>query len=178
MYAKLWPGNKHGNLGPKCGTLLCIDDDTTYGVKTFNFRDNYGAGDPHVSDKGRLIFADDIDNEPVIPDQTRGHRADVGYYRTAPPKWHHWRSMNVNAMAADQHHLFACGAPLDEGKDTFAPYEGRAGSVLMTFDKKSGDPVAELVLDDQPVFDGLIAAAGRLYMTTMNGRVICMREKP
>jgi hypothetical protein len=48
----------------------------------------------------------------------------------------------------------------------------------MSFDKKTGDPVAELELDDQPVFDGLIASAGRLYMTTMNGRVICMTEKP
>jgi hypothetical protein len=179
MYARLWPGNNHGNLGAKCGTLLCVDDENVYGVKTFTFRDSYGAGDPRVSSKGQLIFADDIDNEPVIPDRARGCRAGVGYYRAAPPKWHHWKKMHVNAMTVDQERLFACGAPLENNRgDPFAPFEGRAGCVLMTFDKKTGDPVAELELDDQPVFDGLIASAGRLYMTTMNGRVICMTEKP
>jgi hypothetical protein len=33
---------------------------------------------------------------------------------------------------------------------------------------------SSLELGDQPVFDGLIATGGKLFMTTMNGEIICI----
>ncbi len=176
MYAELWPGNNHANpYGAKSGQILCIDEQNTYGVKMFNWRQKYGSEDAHVSDKGQLLFADDNDNEPIIPDPARGCRAGIGYTRAAPPKWFHWKKMYMCAMTVAGDHLFVAGAPLDKvGADPFAPYEGRAGSTIMAFQKETGEPLAQLELDDQPVFDGLIAAGGRLYATTMNGNVLCL----
>jgi len=37
-----------------------------------------------------------------------------------------------------------------------------------------GRKVAEYTLDAPPVFDGLIAARGRLYLSTTDGKVLCM----
>ena len=43
------------------------------------------------------------------------------------------------------------------------------------FDAASGKKLSEQDLDGPPVFDGLIAANGELYMTTANGSVVCYR---
>ncbi|NQT36554.1 MAG: hypothetical protein HQ581_03640, partial [Planctomycetes bacterium] len=48
------------------------------------------------------------------------------------------------------------------------------GAVLCAHSADDGRKLAEQKLDAPPVFDGLIAAAGRLYMTTMNGTLICL----
>jgi hypothetical protein len=36
----------------------------------------------------------------------------------------------------------------------------------------------EIPLDVPPVFDGLIIAEGRLFLSTLDGRVICLGGKP
>ena len=56
-------------------------------------------------------------------------------------------------------------------------FEGRGGGVLWTASAKTGDKTAELELDTIPVFDGMAAARGRLYMTCVNGSVKCFAEK-
>jgi len=38
---------------------------------------------------------------------------------------------------------------------------------------KDGAKLAERALDVPPVFDGLIVAHRRLYMTTTDGRIVC-----
>ena len=55
-----------------------------------------------------------------------------------------------------------------------AALEGRRGAVLWAVDATNGAKRAEQRLDAMPVFDGLIAASGKLYMATTNGRVICL----
>jgi hypothetical protein len=37
-----------------------------------------------------------------------------------------------------------------------------------------GQTLAEHTLEAPPVFDGLIAAAGRLFMSTTDGRILCL----
>ena len=39
-----------------------------------------------------------------------------------------------------------------------------------------GKTLAEYKLDAMPVFDGLIAARGRLYMSTVDGHVVCLGQ--
>jgi len=40
-----------------------------------------------------------------------------------------------------------------------------------------GSQLAERRLGAAPVFDGLIAAAGRLYLSTADGHVVCLGQK-
>ncbi len=51
---------------------------------------------------------------------------------------------------------------------------GKYGANLIAFDAESGEKLAELKLSAPPRFDGLIAAAGRLYLVTADGTVIAM----
>jgi outer membrane protein assembly factor BamB len=55
-----------------------------------------------------------------------------------------------------------------------AALEGRRGAVLWAVDAGSGTKLAETELDAMPVFDGMIAAGGKLYMATTDGRVVCL----
>ncbi|KPK44165.1 MAG: hypothetical protein AMK72_12385 [Planctomycetes bacterium SM23_25] len=53
-------------------------------------------------------------------------------------------------------------------------FAGEAGSVLWAVSAKDGRKEAEIKLDLLPVFDGLIAAGGELYMATVDGKVACL----
>jgi len=61
-------------------------------------------------------------------------------------------------------------------------YAGRKGGQLWAVNKADGRPVARHDLDTIPVFDGLASANGRLYLATIDGRVMSivdfsLREK-
>ncbi len=54
---------------------------------------------------------------------------------------------------------------------------GKHGAFMQVFSKKDGKRLAEQKLDCLPAFDGLIAAAGRLYMVTDDGSLVCYQGK-
>ncbi len=51
--------------------------------------------------------------------------------------------------------------------------EGRKGAVVRTFSTGDGKQIAEYKLDSPPVFNGMAAAGGRLYLVTVDGKVRC-----
>ncbi|MFQ6035778.1 MAG: PQQ-binding-like beta-propeller repeat protein [Sedimentisphaerales bacterium] len=56
-------------------------------------------------------------------------------------------------------------------------YEGKMGGILWAVSAVDGRRLAEYKLDSVPVFDGMAAANGRLYLAMKNGRVLCLAEK-
>ena len=55
-----------------------------------------------------------------------------------------------------------------------AALKGQSGAFLYAVDPATGQTLAEHRLKALPVFDGLIAAAGKVFITTTNGRLICL----
>ena len=53
-------------------------------------------------------------------------------------------------------------------------FDGRRGGQLWAVSKKDGSLLGRYALDSPPAFDGMIAAAGRLYTTTVDGHVLCL----
>ncbi len=74
--------------------------------------------------------------------------------------------------------LFVAG-PLDktDEKDPWATFEGRAGGVLCVLQADTGKKLAEHKLSAPPVWNGMAAANGRLYISTRDGRLICLGKK-
>ena len=58
-----------------------------------------------------------------------------------------------------------------------AALAGKRGAIMKAIDADSGDALAEYKLASPPVFDGMIAAGGRLYIVTTDGKVICYGPK-
>ena len=107
---------------------------------------------------------------------------------------HHWTKglpIYVRAMALADGLLFVSGTPdtLDEEKTfheinrpeaqerltTYADaFAGKKGATLAVVSAANGETIAQYELDAPPVFDGLAAARGRLYMALTDGKVLCM----
>jgi hypothetical protein len=201
MYAKRWPGFQLANQAPKSGQLLMVDADTTYSVGVF-YRRNRHSTMFFPAKEGYLLFADANTNEPQIvgeegarppvewlPQSTYessrglaqldqpafGQDKGVGYTRAEAPLWMTWLPVRMRAMVKAGERIYAAGEP-DElpENDPYAAFEGRLGARLVTVNATDGALVDSIELDTPPVFDGMIAARNRLFLTLNDGSILCL----
>jgi len=106
----------------------------------------------------------------------------------------HWKMAHppllVRAMALANDTLFVAGPPdlVDERemwgrsnepvfqqkmREQAEALEGSRGGVLWAVSTEDGDKLDECKLDDLPTFDGMTAAAGRLFMATTDHKLLC-----
>jgi len=177
MYSGTWPGFYLAHRGAKTGQLLVVGPARTYAVQAYPSR-NLQSPLFRPASKGYLLLADANDTEPVLDATTRGTPKGWGFEREKPPVWFAWTPIRIRAMVLAGERLFVAGPPdvLDPA-DPMAAFEGRAGAVLRTVSAADGATLAEQRLDASPVFNGLIAAAGRLYLVTTDGQVRCFAGK-
>ncbi|MGM0490383.1 MAG: PQQ-binding-like beta-propeller repeat protein [Planctomycetota bacterium] len=175
MYSETWPGFHMGHRAAKSGQLLSVDRDKTYAVQAFPSR-NLQSPLFTPAEKGYLLLADRNENEPVIPDYTRGVPKGIGFTRQEPPVWFQWIPVRVRAMVATEALLFVAGPPdVLDPDDPMAAFEGREGGLLWAVAKENGERRSELQLDSPPIFDGLSAAGGKLFASLKNGAVQCWK---
>ena len=128
----------------------------------------------------RWIFNREVTSKLTVKELSA---ADVKWFQKAPP-------LIVRAMVLADKTLFVAGPPdvLDEESavkkrfdvdvqkqiaDQDAAYAGKMGASLWAVSASDGERLGELKLDSMPVWDGLAAARGRLYMATTDGEVQC-----
>ncbi|MBM4094122.1 MAG: hypothetical protein FJ276_32655, partial [Planctomycetes bacterium] len=172
-YTARWPGFYYANAGPKAGQILVFDESTTYGLHVFTERARLS---PRFTpaDKGYQLFADDNDNEPVLAPTSIDREKGPGYSRAAPPKWSQQVPLRARAMILAGDKLFLAGPPdVVPEDDPYAAFEGRRGAQLWCVAAADGKKLTEHALSSLPVFDGLIAAEGRLYLATLDGTLVC-----
>ena len=58
-----------------------------------------------------------------------------------------------------------------------AALEGKKGGLLLAVSAADGEKLTERKLDSSPIFDGLVVAGGRLYVSTMDGTVVCFGNR-
>ena len=173
MYSTSWPGYYLAHRGAKTGQLLVVGPEKTYAVQAYPNR-NLQSPLFTPGEKGYLLFADSNDNEPVLSDQTRETTKGWGFTRKTPPEWHRWVPVRIRAMVLAGKRLFVAGPPdVVDPNDPMAAFDGRKGAVLHVHSADDGKRLAAHQLEAPPVFDGLIAVGGRLYLSTTNGRVEC-----
>jgi outer membrane protein assembly factor BamB len=105
--------------------------------------------------------------------------------------WSDAVSVQVTAMVLADKTLFVSGPPdvADEEQsvktlsdpevqkklaEQSAAFEGRRGALLVAVSPGDGRKLAAYRLDSLPRFDGMIAADGRLYLVTVDGKVQCL----
>ena len=176
IYADVWPGWYHAHRGAKCGQLLVVGREQTYAVQAYPTRNRQSPLFTPGGD-GYLLLADRNATSPVLDDRTRGATKGIGFTRTGPPLWSDWVSIRVRAMVEAGEVLFVAGAPdTVPDEDPMAALDGRRGGVLRAVSTVDGTVLSESSLSAPPVFDGLIAAAGRLFVCTEDNRIVCMAE--
>ena len=79
------------------------------------------------------------------------------------------------AMLKSSDILFLGVMPIDIlADDPHAAYDGRLGGSIWVCSEKDGSKVAEYTLSAPVNWDGMVAAGRRLYLSTADGRLICM----
>jgi outer membrane protein assembly factor BamB len=132
------------------GRLLVFDDAAVYG---------YGRAKVHWSnqlqDGPYRIFA-----------VNRNDRKELW---TKPLK------IQVRAMILADKVLFMAGPPAEVASG-LAEDDGDQGALLLAISAVDGTELAWRQLDCSPVFDGMAAANGNLYLSLEDGRVVCLGE--
>jgi outer membrane protein assembly factor BamB len=157
-YGDRWPGwDRHMRGVPAYGQLLSFDEQTLYGVHVFTETVRVRRGF-FPGTKGYRLFA-------------RDHQANKD-------KWSEFIPVRVRAMVATGDKLFVAGPPdVVPEDDPLAALEGRLGAVLWAFAADDGKKLALVAkLEAPPTYDGLIAATGRLYLSTESGEVLCFGD--
>ena len=94
-------------------------------------------------------------------------------------KRHNPGDLQVRGMAlageGEEKRLFVAGAKGDWVVSQSA-YEGKRGSVVRVISIDDGTIIAERNLPGLPIFDGMSAACGSIYISLANGRVLCFGE--
>jgi len=81
----------------------------------------------------------------------------------------------LDETTVDMRELMHSDALTREALDaSLAAWEGSEGAVLRAVTAKDGKTLSELKLDALPVFDGMAAANGRLYVSLQDGSVLCL----
>jgi len=177
MYSDRWPGFYFANEAPKAGQILVFDDTTTYGLHVFTKRLRLSPVFT-PGGEGYELFADDNDNEPVLAPDSIDREKGPGFSRARQPKWSKHIPLRVQAMVLAGDKLFMAGPPdVVPEDDPYAAFEGRLGAQLWVVSTTDGRKLAEYPLEGLPAFDGLIAAGGRLYLVTIDGKVLCYGGK-
>jgi outer membrane protein assembly factor BamB len=176
-YSARWPGFYFGYQAPKVGQILVFDQENTYGLHVFTERQGHSPRFWPGTD-GYELFADSNRSEPVLRPESIGREKGIGYSRTLPPKWTVRIPVRARAMVLSPKHLYLAGPPDVVLKDDpMAAFEGRAGGRLWVVSTEDGGRLADYSLEHPPVFDGMSAAQGRLYLATTDGSVMCMGAK-
>jgi outer membrane protein assembly factor BamB len=142
-------------LGGDYGRLIVHDHRSVYYVRMF---DTLRGLDPTVyftpGSKGYMLFAKNM----------KGKRKN----------WMGRIPVRVRAMALAGERLLVAGPPdVLEKTDPLGAFEGRKGGWLYAIDPNSGDTVAKRKLPSPPVFNGIAAARGRLYLADEAGHITC-----
>jgi len=159
------------------GDIIAVDGDTYYEVR----------GNSPGRHTQRVI--DPLKKYRVISGKERGgglteSRSEDPSKRPAVPKFGRWDRRWTTHIPIAGHAIVVggktvavAGVPMRRGfsmDDIEASYEGRKGGLLWTLSATHGVPTGELDLPAPPVWDGLAAADGNLYLPLKDGTVLCL----
>jgi hypothetical protein len=171
-----------GNARPT-GRILSIDGERIYGFGRDLYPPSPGAAHQmYLAGEKEVFFAAARNAEEAAAPAGRAPGSKRGRRRRRRPakKSYLWstpgdiqvRGMLVAGQGPEKR-WFVVGAKGDWVASQEA-YEGKQGSVLRVLDVADGKRISEQPLPGLPVFDGLSAARGRLYLSLTDGRVLCL----
>jgi hypothetical protein len=205
MHRANWTLGGGVNYKSPFGKLIVFDEGTAFGVQNqYTWRkysswlwpqdhsghhhQKYARYTPKMFPSGVRLYAQEnrkVHAEVKVPDPENIPKK----YRNIKNKWakpemsspagHKWTRnlpLQIRAMVLTEKVLFAAG-----WKDFIMTSSGKAQKdtaepVLIAFDRETGKQIADYKLPAKPVFDGMIAARGRLFLSLQNGEVICFSK--
>ncbi|MHC4252140.1 MAG: outer membrane protein assembly factor BamB family protein [Planctomycetota bacterium] len=163
---------------PPSGDILVTDGATFYEVQGFPVH-RHSYFDPRV--KGYKLFAGTLGKAGGGKGAAGGggKRKKGGGGAPVAGKWSADIPLTGKAIVLAGDVLFVAGTPMhfppDHPAEKYeAAYAGKLGGVLWAASAADGRKLAEYKLGAAPSWDGMAAAGGRLYISTADGKLVCM----
>ncbi|MFH1719954.1 MAG: PQQ-binding-like beta-propeller repeat protein [Planctomycetota bacterium] len=152
--------------------LMVLGKDVAYGVEVYDVRSRETVFSP-----GKKAYR--LGAIPLkAPAANRKQAASKPRQQGPKFSWEQHIGIRVTAMLRARDTIFVAGSPdVVDPKDPHGAWEGRKGGLMAVFAADDGKKLAEYELSAPPVWDGMAATSGRLFITTSNGTVICMKER-
>lgn len=148
--------------------LMVLGQDVAYGVELYNASNRDTLFEPG-SDSFRLVCLPLQAPKGAAKGQQKGRQSKARYAR-----WQQRVPIRITALIRAHKLIFAAGAPdLVDPEDPHGAWEGRKGGVLAAFAAQDGQQLAQYELTAPPVWDGLAAVSGHLYVSLTDGTVLC-----
>jgi outer membrane protein assembly factor BamB len=172
-----WP--RVGNRVP-AGRLLVLDDSFVYGFG----RNQYIHHGAHVGIDGATIFHYKPNRDAqrrftyyqafaIERESSAGNRQQAK--RARQYRWTQQLPVLTRAMVLAGDSLLLAGPPdIFSNTEPATALEGNNGGLLIVVSAAEGRKLAQCDLDSPPVFDGMAAAQGRVYLATVDGSVVCL----
>ncbi|MBN2450019.1 MAG: PQQ-binding-like beta-propeller repeat protein, partial [Lentisphaeria bacterium] len=162
------------------GRILAFRDERVYG---YGRQKVLGGPVGHRADAYHLFAM----NRAGVP--TRLDRKGKPAAARATPAWSDTSPLRVRALVAGTGRVAVAGVPDAGEKDAdilawrnpgeaVAGFSGAKGALLRVVRAVDGSHVGEMPLAAAPVFDGLAAARGRLFLALRDGTVVCVGPGP
>jgi outer membrane protein assembly factor BamB len=195
----LWP---YADLVSPGGRMLTFDDQNVYGYKEAHTKMKARLTEARPEQGKTFSVAlfpkllSDREVRKLVPEKQRSKA-----YRKVRRYSYNWVStvrLMARAMVLTDEFLFTAGPEVFDEKKTVEylmtnrtddadlpdvlenaldSYEGRKGGMLSVTDKADGKVLFECELDSTPVFDGMIAADKKLFISMVDGSVVCLEGK-
>ncbi len=150
--------------------LLVFDENNAYGVQAYGSISRQRFFFP--GKKGYVIFSG-----PWKKAARKAPGKSANVRNALRAGWQIYAPVRGVAMALAGQVLFVAGPPdVVDPADPLGAFEGRKGGLLWALAARDGKKLAELRLDSPPTFDGLAVARGRLYLTTLDGHLVCLGQ--
>ncbi len=194
---QIWP--RVGNMVPS-GRILSVGDETVFGYGRDKLPGGM-AGQIRGGEKYHVFAAEKRVLEPLPSYKDRQHLRSfrsgqaLGLKVTERDKQHGAPGLHrnlwsrpspifVRALVLADTVLFLAGPPelddtrrseliLEDAGKAEAAFLGRQGALLCAIAAADGRQLAQYKLESAPVFDGMIAARSRLFVSLQNGSLVC-----
>jgi outer membrane protein assembly factor BamB len=156
--------------------LLSFDDKAAFGLMAQKklIAKSYPHGILSVG-SGYGIFSVDLAAQGGAGKDRRGSKSK-SEKKSFNKKWQRKIPVRADSILLTDNFVCYAGAPdIVDRKDPWGAFEDRKGGVLLVVSREDGKTVCEHKLESAPVFDGLSAAQGMLFVALKNGEVQCWK---
>jgi hypothetical protein len=154
------------------GRLLAFTPEKLYG---YGYTPSYYRGS---TGREYQLFCLDRAAQPEQP-PAEYRRANRDYPARGPGKfrisydWSHQVPLLVRSMVLTDDKLFLAGPP-EDALTSMTMFSGKEGARFTIVATSDGRPLREYRLDTPPVYDGMAAARGKVFLSLEDGRLLCL----
>ncbi len=171
------------------GRILSYDQNQIIGFG----RDKYPGGNTGQWRGGEKYQLFSYDRSTVPPKEVitrKGKEKKVPAQSTVEYRWTKTVPLLATALVVTPDRVFIAGPPdefspvgdgeealkLKDADTAMAAWRGKKGGILYVSAISDGEKAAQIELPSPPVFDGMAAANGRIFLSLQDGSVYCLAE--